>query len=142
MDAFWDRIVEVHRDARRAYPRVQVTLAVSVDAGNEVIQSETHDIGRGGFQLRCDKETAARIVPEQESAKVERRARLTLAMHDAEQPIEIRCRIAHMSLIDTSAGADSASQRVAMGFSFSDVGKRERKALERFLFAHLEPVNV
>ena len=133
-----DRIVEVHQDVRRAYPRVQVGLQVSLDADCDRVHSRTHDIGRGGFQVRCDRDTAARIAPDQAATKVERTARLTLALGDVEQPIEMRCRIAHVSLIGDANGADAA---VAMGFSFTAMGDPEQRALEQFIVAHLRPAN-
>ena len=137
LDTFWHRLLEIHQDPRRAYPRVQVTLPVQLEVDTQVVHGRTHDIGRGGFQLRCDQGTAARIAPKRRTASEERTAHLRLAIGERVRSIETRCRIAHVSLLPSDD--DAQSPGVALGFSFTAIGERERQSLEQFIVAHLEP---
>ena len=53
---------------------------------------------------------------------------------EREESIEVRCYVAHVSPVpgDAEQGAN-----VALGFSFTSIGRQERQALEQFIIIHL-----
>lgn len=53
-----------HYEEKRQYPRIDVRLPVIVTTpGHEVLQARVRNVCAEGVQIRCDRDTAARIQP-------------------------------------------------------------------------------
>ena len=136
LDAFWDRLIANDGNQERAYPRVQADLPVLVLADNEQFPMRLHDIGRGGLQLRCDRETAARVAPGSKPDQVSVTVRAALA-GDEDGALEADCALVHLTFMDPANGQRCGD--VAMGFQFEDLEPAANQVLETFILKALEP---
>jgi hypothetical protein len=128
-------LYQVH-ESRRGYPRVKLRMPVQIGlAGGRVVIARIYNMSPDGVQIRCDRATAASILPDTSRLKPGEGPELLLVMRltlgqDTRSHV-IRCRLSY-------ALPESAAE-VIMGLTFQELLPAQREAIDAALGASLEP---
>lgn len=128
-------LYRVH-ESRRGYPRVKLRMPVQVGLpGGRVVVARIYNMSPDGIQIRCDRQTAASIVPDTGRIAPGHAPELLVVMRltagQATRSHVIRCRLSY-------ALPESASE-VIMGLAFQELLPEQREAIDAALGASLEP---
>ena len=89
------------------------------------------NVSPGGMQVRCDRDTASRLCPENSLSKkgvsLPVDGHLLLPTHLGRVPVRVKCLIVHTALV-TGAPAET---EVAIGVKFQEF--RDRQSLRQFM---------
>lgn len=128
-------LYQIH-EARRGYPRVKLRMPVQVGlAGGRVVIARIYNMSPDGIQIRCDRATAASILPDSSRLTAGRGPEVLVVMRltsgrDTRSHV-IRCRLGY--------ALPERSNEVIMGLAFQELLPEQREAIDAMLGASLEP---
>lgn len=127
---------EVYEE-RRQYPRIELGAPVELFLpGQEKAACLAYNVSPDGLQVRCNRQTAARINPGgrpiREDSAFEVGVSLVFPLKSGPRPCRARCRVLYFALV--------AADTVAFGMRFVKFRGDDRDAVLRFIQQSLEPI--
>lgn len=143
LEAFWTKVPGTVTPLRRGYPRVHANVPVRITGTRDgPLKTRTNDLSVGGLQIRCSRETGARLRPDPgappDAEPPAHAVTLLLTLDGRTLRVDAHATVAHLSLLPEADGADE----VAVGFKFQDFEEGARAALMRFIEFHMCPAGL